>query len=173
MADDEQDLEPYQIQWDGEDNPKNWINPKRDGKARATFPNGDSYHGAYKQGIREGQGRYTYAAGGWYDGDWVGGKKHGQGTWRFPDGSVYTGEFVEGRRHGQGTYTYTNGDRYCGSWVRDVRHGPGCYTYAKDGTSFSGEWVEGSCVDGKWSFFDGKMFQANVVNGKVIEYQQA
>lgn len=136
----------------------------------ATYPNGDTYDGMYKNGQREGEGRYTFARGGWYSGSWVAGRKHGTGTMRYPDRSRYTGEWSEGKRHGQGTYTYPNGDRYCGGWANDRRAGPGVYLYAADQTAFSGEWVDGECRDGEWSFYDKKPFAAQVVAGKVKQY---
>lgn len=138
----------------------------------ATFPNGDTYEGDYKNGIREGKGRYTFVAGGWYKGDWANGVKHGEGTFRYPDKSKYIGEWKEGLKHGHGTYTYPNGDRYCGSWVNDKRHGPGTYLYAADQTSFTGEWVNGECTDGEWAFHDKAPFSAQIVNKKVTQYNR-
>ena len=138
----------------------------------ATFPNGDTYEGDYKNGIREGKGRYTFVAGGWYKGDWANGLKHGEGTFRYPDKSKYTGEWKEGLKHGHGTYTYPNGDRYCGSWMNDKRHGPGTYLYAADQTSFTGEWVNGECTDGEWAFHDKAPFSAQIVNKKVTQYNR-
>lgn len=137
----------------------------------ATFPDGATYEGFYKNGLREGAGRYTFASGrGFYSGDWLAGQKHGVGTMRYPDKSRYTGEFRAGKRHGQGTYTYANGDRYCGNWVNDVREGPGAYLYAADQSSFSGEWTNGQCTDGEWAFHDKTPFAALVVKGKVTQY---
>lgn len=34
MSDDELELEPYEVTYEGDENKKSWINPKRDGKAR-------------------------------------------------------------------------------------------------------------------------------------------
>ncbi len=141
--------------------------------APATFPDGATYDGQYKNGLREGTGKYTFAGGkGFYSGDWVAGERHGVGTQRYPDKSRYVGEWRSGLRHGRGTYTYPNGDRYCGSWENDVRSGPGTYLYQADQTSFSGEWKEGQCREGEWAFHDKAPFVANVVAGKVTHYVQ-
>lgn len=34
MSDDELELEPYEVTYEGDENKKSWINPKRDGKAK-------------------------------------------------------------------------------------------------------------------------------------------
>ena len=138
----------------------------------AQFPDGSVYDGHYKNGLREGTGRYTFAGGkgAFYNGEWLGGLKHGVGTFRYPDKSRFVGEFRAGKRHGQGTYTYPNGDRFCGGWVADLKHGPGAYVYAADQTVFTGEWNEGVCTDGEWSFHDQAPFVAQVVKGKVTQY---
>ena len=137
----------------------------------ATFPNGATYEGFYKNGLRDGVGRYVFAGGkGSYSGDWVGGLKHGQGRLRYPDGSRFVGEFQAGKRHGQGTLTYPNGDKYCGGWAQDLKQGQGAYLYKADQTTFVGEWNNGKCQDGEWSFYDQAPFTAQVVKGKVTQY---
>ncbi len=47
----------------------------------ATFPDGATYDGHYKNGLREGAGKYTFAGGkGFYSGEWVAGERQGVGT---------------------------------------------------------------------------------------------
>ena len=125
----------------------------------------------YKNGLREGQGKYSFPqTGAFYNGEWSAGEKQGHGTQKYPDKSRYVGEWKAGLKHGHGTYTYANGDRYCGSWVNDQRHGPGTYLYASDQTAFSGEWENGTCTDGEWSFHDKAPFSAQIVKKKVTQY---
>ena len=68
------------------------------------------------------QGTATYADGATYTGEWKDGKRHGQGTHTNAEGETYTderryrGEWKNNKRHGQGTLTLADGTTYTGEW---------------------------------------------------------
>jgi hypothetical protein len=149
----------------------------KDGKAFATFSNGDTYDGEYKGKKRHGKGTYTWeSTGAVYTGLYADGKRDGKGTMTYPDGSVYVGLWRKNKRHGHGVYTYANGDKYCGNWEADVRSGQGTYLYLRSKTQFTGQWVNGSCPDGKWSYYSDDLqekhrpFVADVRSGRIVRY---
>lgn len=130
-----------------------------------TFPNGDKYEGAWKDGefhgtgtlvcvldkeqydgtwrygVKHGTGKYAYANGDFYDGDWDNGLRSGTGSLVTFRGDKYTGAWVADLRNGEGVCKYSNGDRYEGPWVDDLRSGWGVYTY-RNGNQYVGPWVD-------------------------------
>jgi len=95
---------------------------------------------------------------------------------RYPDRSVYVGLWKKNKRSGHGVYTYPNGDKYCGNWDSDVRSGHGTYLYLASKTQFTGQWVNGACPDGQWSYYSDslqekhKPFVADVRSGRIVRY---
>lgn len=165
---DEEDTEqvPYQITWEGEEEPKSFVD--KDGTGTATFPDGSTYTGPYVDGKRHGKGTYTWKNGAVYVGTYDAGNRSGVGRMTYPDKSLYIGEWSGDKRHGRGTYTFPNGDRYCGAWVKGAKQGKGTYLYAADGTAFSGQWINGHLQDGTWQFdANGPFF--GLVNGSRVE----
>mmetsp|Transcript_5436 Transcript_5436/g.10368 ORF Transcript_5436/g.10368 Transcript_5436/m.10368 type:complete len:723 (+) Transcript_5436:47-2215(+) len=158
MSDDEEGEQNYQVVFDDEPE-KVWkYLPPKDGKAKAKFANGDTYHGEYKDGKRHGKGLYTLASGATYDGEYVENKKEGWGVFTAPDGGKYTGEWMADKRHGKGTYAYINQDSYTGDWANGTKHGWGTYVYAHISSSLSGTWSNGQLVDGTWEVHDGSKY---------------
>ena len=72
------------------------------GKASFQYSNGDSFEGAYTQGIRTGQGIYRFKNGSYYDGQWKYGDYEGKGILKYEDGRIYEGDFVKGQPEGFG-----------------------------------------------------------------------
>ena len=72
------------------------------GKASFHYSNGDSFEGAYTQGIRTGQGIYRFKNGSYYDGEWKYGDYEGKGILKYEDGRIYEGDFVKGQPEGFG-----------------------------------------------------------------------
>ena len=151
----------------------------KDGKATATFPNGDTYNGHYTNKTKHTQppqqppATYTFTSTSpttTYTGHYTNNKRHGTGTLTYPDGSSYTGSWLDGRRDGYGRYVYRNGDVWVGQWRADRRDGEGVYVYRRDGSQFSGEWKDGDCTDGVWSHYAGKERRAEVKNGLITRY---
>lgn len=81
-----------------------------------TFPNGEKYVGALKDGEPHGQGAFTWPNGERYVGGWKDGRRNGQGTFIWPDGTKYVGGFRNNRRHGSGVQTFANGRTYVGEF---------------------------------------------------------
>ena len=73
-----------------------------DGKTSFKYSNGDSYDGAYKQGVRAGQGIYRFKNGAYYDGNWKDGEYDGKGILKYADGRIYEGDFVKDQPEGFG-----------------------------------------------------------------------
>lgn len=176
-SDEENEHEPYEIKFEGAKTKRPYVG--RDGNATASFPNGDTFSGAYEGGTRNGKGVYTWAkgetspaTGAKYNGDYKDGQRSGNGSFIYPDGSKYTGQWANNMRHGRGTYVYANGDRYCGQWVKDVKEGPGTYLYAESQTALSGTFDKGRCLNGKWDYHDkdGPFVCRFDTAGKVVEY---
>ena len=71
--------------YDGERNEKG----DRHGKGKATLPNGDTYEGEYKNGVRHGYGEYLFYGqnNAKYEGYYAENKKNGQGVFHYPDKS--------------------------------------------------------------------------------------
>jgi len=160
-------MQPYEIKWDGAEAGEPSVDPSKEGKAAASYPNGDKYEGTYANGKRDGKGAYTWKApalaegeeeqkpGTVYEGDFKSGMKHGKGVLKCEDGSEYRGDFKDGVKSGQGVYYYANGDSYLGEWANDVRHGKGTYSFAKCKSIYSGNWENGSLKKGFWKLADG------------------
>lgn len=170
MSDNGDEEKKYELQYDGEEEKVEFVS--KDGKASATFENGDTYVGAYVNQKRNGKGVYTHtSAGATYDGDFVDGQKHGVGTMTYPDKSKYEGTWRNDIIQGRGVYFYANGDRYSGEFDKGVKHGQGTYVYASDGSMISGAWNEGKFVNGTWSSKDGTTlsgsFNDNIPEGDV------
>ncbi|CAM9230253.1 unnamed protein product [Chrysoparadoxa australica] len=118
-----------------------YVDGKKAGIGKMTFPNQDTYTGEWSNNLMEGEGTYVYkASGDAYSGTWVKGKKEGQGsyqfgaddsimqgtwengsitsgTWRFSDGTVYSGSFKDGKPTGQGVYVFPSGITQKGEYV--------------------------------------------------------
>ena len=71
------------------------------GKAVATYPNGDTYDGYFTEGLRHGEnGLYTYTS---------------KGTEDAKD--TYRGAWEENKKHGIGKQVYTDVGEYNGYWA--------------------------------------------------------
>jgi len=168
---DDGDSPTFSIQFDGDENTRAYIH--KDGKATATFPNNDTYTGQYKNMKKHGNGQYSFLSlneTSAYTGEYLDGARSGQGKLIYPDNSVYEGQWLNNERSGEGIYVYSNGDQYIGQWLNDKRHGHGRYIYASDRTEFSGEYNNGECLNGQWEMYAGKLYKANINNGKIIGY---
>ncbi|MEM6326227.1 MAG: PDZ domain-containing protein [Bacteroidota bacterium] len=142
-----------------------WREGTRHGEGTYTFANGMTFFGEWVDGARV-QGRETYESGGTYDGEYANDKRHGTGTYTFPSGNVYTGAWMEGKRTGYGIMVYANDDTYAGNWHEGKRHGLGSYTWAETGMTFTGTWADGTRVQGRETFTDGRVYQGAYANDK-------
>ena len=111
------------------------------GRGTATYNDGSTYTGEFKNGRRHGRGHYSKPTGRafeveftadksledtmkarcvTYDGDWRNGKRNGHGVGVDKNGEEYCGYWKDDMRHGNGTC-----GEYSGMWRKDQRHGPG------------------------------------------------
>ena len=58
------------------------------------YPNGSTYVGQYKYGVRHGEGKMIGSDGSVYEGQWSGDKRNGEGRFIHSDGDCYIGEWV-------------------------------------------------------------------------------
>ena len=98
-----------------------------------TYPNGEKYVGAFKDGKPEGRGTLTWPDGGKYVGAWKDGKREGRGAYSSPDGRKYEGAWKDSKPNGQGLHTYSDGAKYVGAFKDGKREGQGTL-YAANGT---------------------------------------
>ena len=120
-----------------------------------TYPNGDKYIGAFKEGKRSGEGKYLYANGNKYEGQWDGGTRNGKGKLIFPNGNKYVGDFVDGKWTGKGTLTNYFGDKYVGDFKDGKRHGKGIVSSA-NGFNYHGIFENDVIVIG-----EGRLIKSN------------
>jgi len=149
------------------------------GTGVATYPNGDTYDGGFKDGFKCGPGKYTSASTfdvfeGFYeivDGpegkpvskrtSYVDGKPthlcrvtYGEGG----KGGFFHGYMLNDKRHGEGTQKYANGDVYSGMWKEGKKDGVGTYVFNTTKYKFVGDWVQGQMQEGRWVLTNGAYF---------------
>ena len=107
-------------------------------------PNGRTYRGDFKDGLKSGEGTLNYNNGDFYTGQWAMDKPNGFGIFVSQTEGTYTGTFVNGLRDGSGRMIYTNGDLYDGGWRRDLFHDKGSLICANGGMDrYDGRWENG------------------------------
>lgn len=129
------------------------------GRAKATYPNGETYEGDYVDGIREGQGKYTYKNKYTYEGQWVQNQKDGRGIFTYRKKGKYDGNFRAGKREGTGCFYYPNEDVYEGEWKDGAKNGTGRYTFNSSKQHFDGQWLDNAFVRGTWFVREGLKFE--------------
>jgi len=108
-----------------------------------TLPDGTTYEGQVKKGLREGLGRLSNKRGILYEGMWKQDSRHGVGrAINHQDGSVFEGTFVEGFREGFGASHWPNTNKYTGMWQNDRMQGIGEFYWCSERT-YRGEWAGG------------------------------
>ena len=78
-------------------------------------------------------GPYQYPDGSTYYGQYKNGLRHGYGEQVWSDGSLYQGFFEKDQCNGKGRLVHTTGDAYQGDWQDDQASGYGFYLHV-DGT---------------------------------------
>lgn len=119
-----------------------WVEGKRSGVGKITFPNGDRYHGLWDNGRPHGEGTYYYSNGDLYSGNWERGVKSGKGAfvfgrdesqlvgdwvsgsitsgkWLFADGTTWHGRFKNNKPIGRGVFYFPNGNQQEGEYVEE------------------------------------------------------
>lgn len=130
------------------------------------FPNGDEYHGSFKNGEANGDGVMKFANGNNYYGHWEHNMRDGKGRFTYAIGHEYLGFFRQNHMHGKGTMNFANGDRYEGEWKFSKPDGYGVYSF------HTGERYEGGFKKGLFNGFgtfyynSGARFSGNWMNNK-------
>lgn len=155
----------YTLKYEGDDTVYKFVS--KDGTAKVTYANKDTYEGDFKDGKKHGKGTYMYNQGAsQYIGDWVAGKKQGQGILKTAKG-IYTGDFLENKYHGKGSYEYLqNGDTYTGEFRNGLKHGLGTYIYKATGQVLSAEWINGQPIYGTLRTGDDCHFTGTFTGGR-------
>ena len=84
------------------------------GEGVMEFPNGDEYHGSFKNGEASGDGVMKFANGNNYYGHWEHNMRDGKGRFTYAIGHEYLGFFRQNHMHGKGRMSFANGDWYEG-----------------------------------------------------------
>ena len=129
-----------------------FVNGKRIGKGKLTWPSGEVYEGNFVNGKIIGKGKYTWPNGEVYEGDFVNGKRTGKGKLTWANGDVYEGDFRNGKITGKGKYTWANGDVYEGDFRNGKITGKGIKTLA-NGTNLKGVFENGILKKKSMFFF--------------------
>ena len=106
------------------------------------YPDGATYIGQYRDGLRSGRGKEITKDGSVYEGFWELDLRNGFGRLIHQDGDIYEGDWVGDKATGKGRYTHTDGTVYEGNWVGDQLDGFGKQIWA-DGSVYEGEFWEG------------------------------
>ncbi|KAH3762782.1 radial spoke head protein [Pelomyxa schiedti] len=115
------------------------------GTWRSPDGSGDIYRGQFDHGMKCGTGSILFGGGG--DG--------GNNS----KGGSYVGGWKDNAFHGRGVRLWANGDRYDGQWVQGKEHGDGTKTWSRDGSSFTGLWVNGVPIKGMRKWPNGDLFE--------------
>jgi hypothetical protein len=133
-----------------------------------TWPNGDTYTGAYTEGKENGMGEFRGINGFTYNGMWKMGVMSKRGKCVYPNGVSYNGEFKKNERHGKGIQQWLDGTEYEGDFVYDVVQGYGRKTY-RDGSTFRGRFVDGMPEgEGTTTWPDGSGFTGRFSAGRIV-----
>ncbi len=123
-----------------------------------------TYSGSWVNGKKEGLGRMSYPDGSSYYGHWADNQPNGEGSYTYPNGDIYSGAWLNGARQGNGTYLFAaNDSQLVGVWENgQVTNGRWVH---KNGTSWHGKFKAGNPI-GKGSFYT---HGGNQINGEYVE----
>jgi radial spoke head protein 1 len=125
----------------------NYVDGKKNGRGKCTFPSGDTYDGYWLDNTMDGEGTYVYKlSGDVYSGSFAKGKKNGQGRyeygkdesqlvgdwvdgtivsgkWELKGAGVYEGTFKNGKPNGEGSFAFNSGIVQKGKYVATKKEG--------------------------------------------------
>lgn len=134
------------------------------------YANGNNYYGHWEHSLKEGKGRFTYIIGHEYLGYFQQDQMHGKGTMHFANGDDYDGDWQNSKPDGNGIYTFHTGERYDGGFKQGKFHGFGTFYYLS-GARFAGNWMNNK-KHGKGTFIavDGSVTEGEWIYGRSVEY---
>ncbi|MBR3471676.1 MAG: hypothetical protein IKH22_03685 [Prevotella sp.] len=133
-----------------------------------TWPDGQTYEGAFALGQPSGTGVMRYADGNVYQGDWAVGKRSGKGTLTTADGKIIEGDWMNDAINGKGKVTFANGDIYEGVLTDTKITGVGTLT-TKEGDVCEGTFEDGRPVKYKRTSKNGEMREGELRDGHLYE----
>ncbi|XP_059158810.1 alsin-like [Physella acuta] len=156
-----------------------WLIGKVHGTGSLKYPDGSSYEGEFKKGLKHGSGVNILIKSSGQEiqkGSWRDGKLNGFGTVSYPNGDLYEGYFQEGQRFGHGKFrsgrhksSFTS--IYIGEWLCNQRDGYGVEDDILKGEKYMGLWVEDyRHGNGVMVTLDGMYFEGNFVQSKMTGF---
>ena len=161
------------------------VNGAPNGKGKATYTDGGTYEGSWKDGFWHGHGTEITAKKYKYVGNFKNGSKYGIGTQYMPSGSIYEGEWASNRRNGQGKYHYARNGKiiaeYVGSYKDHKRHGQGTITFLAKfedggivrlpGENYKGGWINGKYHGtGTYTWMTGSKYVGDFRDGNITGF---
>eukprot|EP01032_Pedospumella_encystans_P008920 gene8920-10538_t len=140
--------------------------------ATIIFSNGSIYEGEYINNKKHGQGKLTYPSGASHSGAFINNKLcTGEGTVELKDGYTYTGSVVEGKWHGEGKLSNTKtGYTVVGEFRNGKIYNGASITGVIGGCIFTRTCVQGVySKDGTLTLANGTTFQGELRKGKFFE----
>uniref|UniRef100_A0A6Q2X107 Alsin Rho guanine nucleotide exchange factor ALS2 b n=1 Tax=Esox lucius TaxID=8010 RepID=A0A6Q2X107_ESOLU len=129
-----------------------WLSGKPHGKGTMKWPDGRTYTGTFKHGLKDGYGDYfmpnkTLNKCDRYQGHWKEGKMQGFGKYKYATGEVYEGSFHENMRQGHGMLSSgkligPSSSVFIGQWLQDKKTGYGVFDNMTRGEKYMGLWLE-------------------------------
>lgn len=134
-----------------------------EGEGEATYVNGSTYKGQFRDRKREGFGVLTLCDGVRYESQWRDDSRDGEGKEFWPDGTQFDGQFCMGVRSGRGVLTWPEGSSYKGQFERGRANGEG-YMLRTDGSTYAGQFFEDAmCGKGDMAWPDGSRYVGQFV----------
>lgn len=139
----------------------------REGQGMLKYSLGDTYQGGFKDDLPDGEGQMNFRVGDRYIGDFKEGKMHGQGVLSMADKSTYTGYFENGKMQGMGSILFANGEKYEGKFKNNFPHGMGKYIFL-NGNSYTGDMYEGKITGrGLLKMKGGASYEGEFLDGRL------
>lgn len=128
-----------------------------------------SYEGMYVDGVKQGLGKMVFPNGDTYHGEWKQDKIHSDGSYMYANGDIFSGKFENGIRVGKGTYEYAaDKSLLVGNWADNIIT-DGKWMF-KDGGSYVGRFENGKPIGNCMVKFpsglqqDGEYVKASTTN---------
>lgn len=117
-----------------------------------------TFEGNYENGAKQGVGKMTFPNGDIYHGEWKEDKMSGDGSFMYANGDIFSGRFESGIRSGKGTYEFAEDKSLLvGNWT-DNSITDGKWVF-KDGGAYAGRFESGKPIGNCMLKFPGGLQQ--------------